>query len=75
MPKKCGNWGDRGIFAMFQLLLACSRLEIMQLFRKKVMMLVGKSKLPPEGDQYGCGSSLNVPPKEISVWSVSGHFL
>ena len=28
----------------------------------------------PTGDQCGCGSSLNWPPREISVWSVSGHF-
>ena len=29
----------------------------------------------PKGDQCGCSSSLNWPLRQISVWSVAGHFL
>ena len=28
----------------------------------------------PKGDQCGCGSSLKWPLREISLWSVAGHF-
>ena len=43
---------------------------------KVTRMLVGKFKLNPlMGIQCGCGSSLNGPLREISLWSVSGHFL